>query len=202
MQAQHLEIIEPLPTEMSALNFCNFSNNALTIKEGVPLEVWQGIGKFLKSTKRTVHFWIGDWIRYGHKAYGERYLEAMDITGLSYKTLRNMVVVCKAIEMSRRRDNLSFSHYIEVTALSPAKQDEWLRIAQEEQLSTKALRSKIKGKVDGQRVIDPLAVRTEALKEAMGRIALLDKEVERLKGHSVQCDNCHIWIRAFEPDEG
>ena len=40
--------------------------------------------------------------------------------------------VAHKFEISRRRENLSFSHHAEVTALEPAEQDDWLDRAEAE----------------------------------------------------------------------
>ena len=36
-----------------------------------------------------MHFWIGDWLNYGERKWGEKYKEALEKTGYDYQTLRN-----------------------------------------------------------------------------------------------------------------
>jgi hypothetical protein len=72
------------------------------------------------------NWWVGDWIRYGSAHWGEKYAEAARVTGLDAKTLRNIAYVASRFDLSRRRDNLSWTHHAELAALVPDQQDEWL----------------------------------------------------------------------------
>ena len=102
---------------------------------GTPtFEQWTKCGEFLKSANGAVHFWIGDWLNYGEKKYGETYAQAIDQTSYEYGTLLNDKYVASRVEISRRRDNLSFSHHQEVAALSPEEQTELLDLAEEKSL--------------------------------------------------------------------
>lgn len=69
---------------------------------------------------------IGDALNFAEKVFGERYAQAMDVTGLSYSALSGYAYVCDRIATCRRRQNLRFSHHAEVAPLEPAAQDEWL----------------------------------------------------------------------------
>lgn len=121
-----------------------FDKTGLTVSGNPTFEEWQNCGEFLKQAEKSVQFWIGDWLNYGEKKYGETYSQALDETDYDDGTLRNSKWVSSRIELSRRRDNLSFSHHQEVAQLQPADQEFWLDKAEEEHLSTRDLRHKIK----------------------------------------------------------
>jgi hypothetical protein len=87
---------------------------------------WLAAGVSLAEFGRVNNWWVGDWIRYGNSRWGEKYTEAARITGLESKTLRNIAYVASRFELSRRRDNLTWTHHAEVAALPPEQQDEWL----------------------------------------------------------------------------
>lgn len=91
----------------------------------------------------SVMWWIGDWLRFGERKYGQMYEQALEATDRSYKTLRNAAYVGNQIELSRRRDNLSWGHHAEVAALDPGQQDYWLDLAETEDLSVMKLRAAI-----------------------------------------------------------
>jgi len=55
--------------------------------------------------------------------WGGKYEEAVRETGYDEGTLRNSASVCRRVEMSRRRDKLSFAHHAEVAKL-PAEEQE------------------------------------------------------------------------------
>ena len=68
-------------------------------------------------------WWWGDWLRFGERKYGEMYSQAIDHSKLDYQTLANSTYVSGAVEFSRRRENLSWSHHKEIASLEPEDQD-------------------------------------------------------------------------------
>jgi len=116
----------------------------LNIQGEVSYNDWGQFGQVLKHIEGAVHWWIGDWLNYGEKTYGETYAQAMSKTGLPYGTLANDKFVASKIEFSRRREKLSWSHHYEVAALEPAQQDELLDQAEAERLSMRQLRQAVK----------------------------------------------------------
>ena len=103
--SQNREIVRR-PDYLSVPN-CQFENTGLVIGENMTLEQWQQTGQFLRRIEGAVQWWVGDWLCFGEKKYGETYEKALEETDYDYITLRNMKWVSSAIEMSRRRDNLS-----------------------------------------------------------------------------------------------
>jgi N6-adenosine-specific RNA methylase IME4 len=88
--------------------------------------------------------WLGDWWRYGVRAYGESEAQAA-LTGYSLKTCKNAARVADRFsEPSRRRDNLTFSHHDAVAALPEAQADELLDLAETDDLSSRELRQKVR----------------------------------------------------------
>lgn len=112
-------------------------------------EQWVIHGRRLGSLGRTVGWWIGDWLRFGNAAYGEKYVRASRITGYDVQTLMNMTYVATSIEPSRRRENLSWSHHAEVAALSADEQESWLSLAEEKHFSVHDLRLEVRQKRNG-----------------------------------------------------
>lgn len=108
------------------------------------LQDWIKCGEFLKNANGAVHFWIGDWMNYGEKHYGETYSQALDETGYSYGTLANDKWIASRVESSRRRENLSFSHHQEVADLMPEDQEILLAQAEEKHISSKDFRSVVR----------------------------------------------------------
>lgn len=100
--------------------------------------------QILTNFGRRVHFWIGDLLNYVESRWGETYAQLMDETGLAYQTLANDKWVTSKVDVSRRRENLRFSHHAEVAGLEPPEQEKWLRKAEREELTTSQLRRQIK----------------------------------------------------------
>jgi N6-adenosine-specific RNA methylase IME4 len=120
------------------------SETGLALPEDYTFDEWEQLGLALGRMERSVQWWVGDWIRFGERRYGEMYAQALDATGRDYGTLQKAVYVADKIELFRRRNNLSWSHHAEVAALPPAEQDVWLDTAEAGALSVMDLRSAIR----------------------------------------------------------
>jgi 16S rRNA G966 N2-methylase RsmD len=70
--------------------------------------------------------------------------QEMDETELDYHTLQNYKWVAGSVEMSRRRDNLSFSHHEAIAKLNPSEQIKILEEAENEKLDVHDLRQKVR----------------------------------------------------------
>lgn len=102
---------------------------------------WLQCGEFLNRAKGAVHFWIGDWLNFGEFRWGDKYLEAVKATGYDIRTLRNDKWIAYKVDLSRRRDTLSFDHHATVADLDPEEQDRFLSDAEEKKLDSKAFRN-------------------------------------------------------------
>lgn len=122
----------------------HFDKTGLAVTGDPTFEEWQNCGEFLKQAEKSVQFWIGDWLNYGERRYGETYSQALEITDYSNGALRNSKWVSSRIELSRRRDNLEFGHHQAVAPLTEKEQELWLDKAEEENLSVHDLRHAIK----------------------------------------------------------
>lgn len=105
---------------------------------------WVEHGRRLGLMGRNAAWWIGDWLRFGNAAYGEKYTRAAKITGYDVQTLMNMVHVASRFEDHRRREMLSWSHHAAVAACDRAEQDALLCRAESERLSVRDLREIIR----------------------------------------------------------
>ncbi|MBV9688974.1 MAG: hypothetical protein JO202_04600 [Ktedonobacteraceae bacterium] len=73
-----------------------------------------------------MQFWIGDWLNYGERAWGKKYEEALQQTGLDYQTLRDYKWVASHVPLSVRKDTLSFHHHKQVASLDTQQQEHLL----------------------------------------------------------------------------
>jgi hypothetical protein len=106
---------------------------------------WCEIGANLRHIERAVAWWLGDWWAFGEHRYGarRRITEDPDWDGPAYQTCANAAAVCRAFEISRRREALGFSHHEVVAALAPAEQDKLLDQAEREGWSRQQLRDAV-----------------------------------------------------------
>jgi hypothetical protein len=147
---------------------------------------WLAAGISLAEFGRVNNWWVGDWIRYGSARWGEKYTDAARITGLDSKTLRNIAHVASRFELSRRRDNLTWTHHAEVAALTPEQQDEWLDRAGALRLSPGDLRLELRA---AQR----------ALRGTVAPCEYADaNEADDVDEETVMCPRCGNAIRLHE----
>lgn len=118
-----------------------YDRTSLVIVGDLAFEEWNAIGAQIGEIGHASLWWLGDWLQYGAKQpYGEKYAQAIENTGYEYGTLRNAASVAGRIELSRRRDSLSWGHHAEVAKLDPAEQDVWLDRAEAEKWTCGQLR--------------------------------------------------------------
>jgi hypothetical protein len=119
------------------------TTTGLELREGLAPDQWQQVGTTLAAIGRAHQWWLGDWLNYGERAYGETYTEAVKATGLDPGTLSDIAGVARRIEMPRRRGNLSFAHHREVSKLPPSEQDRWLAHAEQQGWTRNELRDEL-----------------------------------------------------------
>lgn len=150
---------------LAGLECCTLSPQGLAIPDGLAFEEWEQIGQSLRQINGGVLWWIGDWLNYGEQRYGEKYSQALEATDYEYQTLRDAAWVSKEIGLSRRRDNLSWSHHREVAPLPVDEQSRWLNTAEAEGWSSRDLRREVKSEGIRARLED---VAAREAKEAQG----------------------------------
>ena len=116
----------------------------LRLSGALTYDNWQRTGSQISKLADLSSWCLGDWLAYGEHQYTSRYRRAVEIVGLNYQTLRNYAWVARRFELSRRRDNLSFQHHMEVAKLPPAEQDQWLDMATKHGWTTSQLRRQIR----------------------------------------------------------
>ena len=118
--------------------------NGLSLPNDMPFDSWRELGSQIVLIVNCSAWWVGDWLVYGEKAYGDRYEQAITDTSLAYQTLRNYAWVARRVPVSRRRDTLSFAHHAEVASLPDSEQDVWLARAERLDLSREKLRRELR----------------------------------------------------------
>jgi hypothetical protein len=133
----------PAGTPLPAGRGWRSTRTALHLRPDLPFETWRGLGGRVAAVADSSSWWIGDWLLFGERAYGSRYRDAIDATGLEYQTLRNYAWIASRFAVSRRRDTLTFGHHAEVAALDEDDQETWLRRAAMDGWSRNELRRRL-----------------------------------------------------------
>lgn len=130
--------------ETLELGAFTLARTGLTVRGKPSFDEWQRCGAFLKRIEGAVQWWIGDWLNYGEQRYGEKYSQALDATDLDYQTLRDYAWVALKVELSLRKDNLSYSIHKEVASLPSPQQAAVLQRAADEQLTVTQVRALVR----------------------------------------------------------
>ncbi len=124
---------------------CSLTETSAHIKAGLDFKAWCEVGKSLSRASRSLQWWIGDWLNYGVKEYGDKRalaLEHAETFGLQPESIRYAMWVCEKVVV--RTTSLSFYHHREVAALSPKEQKYWLKQAEQNDWSVSDLRQAIR----------------------------------------------------------
>jgi hypothetical protein len=117
-------------------------SKGLIISKEIDFKDWQELGSLLRFMKGRVQIWLGDWLNYGERSYGEMYTQAIEETDYEYGSLKDFKSVMGRVEKSMRTDFCTYSHYRLIVATPNIPQ--WIKIATDEKLSTRELAERIK----------------------------------------------------------
>jgi hypothetical protein len=111
---------------------------------------WVVEGRRIGLMSRGSQWWVGDWLLYGTGRWGEMYVQAAKVTGYDPKSLRNYRYVASRIDVSLRKDNLTFGHHALLASLEPDAQRHWLERAVHDRLSVEDLRGELRAERRGE----------------------------------------------------
>ena len=103
---------------------------------------WVEAGRRLQTMETAVQFWIGDWLNYGERAYGD-IKRLCEEAGIDYGYARNCKSVAEKFELSVRTDNLSFRHHEIAAPLPPDEAQDWLARSSDNGWSVARLRREL-----------------------------------------------------------
>lgn len=121
---------------------CELTTNSATFNPAMPWADWLEAGQQLCKVAGATLWWIGDWINYGEKAYGEKYAQALGLLDYDAQTLRNAAYVSSNVTL--RLQGLTWSHHREVAPMNQDKQAQWLNKAATNQWTVSELRQHIR----------------------------------------------------------
>ena len=152
-----------------------FGVQSYSPKADLDYESWAKDGVLLCEMHALMPFAIGDWLNFGEQVYGQKYSQALSMTGLEYGTLVKYLMVSKAFPEGRRRNSsehyrISWSHYRMLLGKPEEDQDKWLDACQVNEMTVRALRASLPAASDGTNGPDPLAEFSKILYSLMDQI--------------------------------
>lgn len=119
------------------------------LPDNTTFEEWRDIGVTLGSIKTAVQWAIADWIRFGESHYGERYSQALDVTGLAYQTLLNYVSVANAYDHLPRPSRFGVAQALApLVRRDPSEARETIARAEAEEWTSETAREYVRGDVE------------------------------------------------------
>ena len=104
-------------------------------------EQWEAIGHTMQQVNRSLNWWLGDWLAFGDREYGQKYAQAVEATDSSVESLRKYKGVAERVDRSVRSSVLSWTHHALVAYLPQVEHGPLLELAARYDLSTRSLKS-------------------------------------------------------------
>jgi hypothetical protein len=127
---------------------CTILPCGLVLPPDLSTEAWEAIGDAADALNQLTKWCKGDWWINGEHRHGARraLFENGRWSGLTYDSCCNAGTVCRAFEIPRRREKLTFSHHAEVASLPRDQQDQlldWCILKDGKRRSTRELREEV-----------------------------------------------------------
>jgi hypothetical protein len=147
--------------EQGEFQFGIISETGIVFKDETPSSEWREITERIcagleRSGKAHSHFamLLGDALRFGEDKYGEEFANAIDATRewmrlQGIQVAKNWQWVAGKIPPHIRRINLSFAHHEIVAKLEQSEQEEFLKLSEDEGLTVRELRDKVRERHPG-----------------------------------------------------
>ena len=131
------QIKELVPAELYGVVSEAFRDNLETTKYPLALkfkpdtEITPFIAIFgaLHFFEKAYKWWLGDCINFGENKYGEKYAQAIELTGLDGDYLKNISYCARQVKPENRNVNISWSLHLIVSPMVDAEQKKWLEMA-------------------------------------------------------------------------
>lgn len=138
------------PAALATREAFSLGGCGLVIKGNPTYEEWAAYLSKLTNIGNATNFALGDMLIYAETRndWAEIWAQAIDETQKSVDSLQTCRNVATKFTLDRRWATLSFGHHREVAPLPEIDQDKWLKIADDECLSVKQLRERMKGAKD------------------------------------------------------
>lgn len=128
----------------SLLARAQMTDTALVIPEDLSYDAWAEMGQPLIRIAQASMWWIGDWLLFGERKYGEKYSQAIEATGYALSTLKNAQWVADRFPPDQRREDVTFSQHKTIAGLDPKPRAELLARAAEEHMTEGELAGRVK----------------------------------------------------------
>ena len=128
--------------------YCKVTASGLWLKDTLPMEEWEKIGLHLKKIGGAVQLWLGDWLNFGERAYGEKYSQALEGTHYELQSLQAFASMAKRTENTRKKldtyPSLLAGHWDLIADRPEQEQEKWVKKTADNNWTIKELREAIR----------------------------------------------------------
>lgn len=112
--------------------------------EDMTFEDYQRIGRTFQQIKNSLAWWVGDWLNFGDRKFGEAAMQAVEDTGKSMETLLKWKAVSFRVPRNIRRSDLGWTHHFYVAYVPEEQRGKLLDLAANIDLSSRELKDVVK----------------------------------------------------------
>jgi hypothetical protein len=117
---------------------------SLTLPKSLDYDAWRKMVRKVVLVHKQSTWVLADLLNFGEQKYNEMDVQAIELTEYQPEYLAIIKYVARAVDPSRRRQSLSFSHHRLIASLEPKDQDRFLREAERNAWNCEALRQAIR----------------------------------------------------------
>lgn len=110
----------------------------------MPFDRTEALARALSYGRDILAFALSDLLCYAEEAFGEDFAQIAEATGRAPGTLQNWLSVGRRVHPDARREDLFFSHHVEVTKFPFEEQCSWLKRAAENGWTVAELRQHLR----------------------------------------------------------
>ena len=132
----------------------HLTRTGITSDAAVTQEQWRALGSRLRTIETSVSWWLGDWAEYANRVWKTSYEQIAAEFGYDGDSLKVYASVCRAIHISLRNAEVSFSHHRLLQGLNENEIVAWLARCVESGWTVKDLQKALSPAAGARSVID------------------------------------------------
>lgn len=149
------------------------SETALMLPDGVSFDAWVGIEARISTVQDATNWWLGDWVLYGEKHYGDQFSQGIPDKDKDH--IQQCAWVAQRVAPERRRAPLllSWTHHRAVAALEPEQQEEVLTQAVLQGWSVRETQDAVRHVQGKEAVVRTVVDKLGVMERSRSRVGLL-----------------------------
>lgn len=154
---------------------------------------WRKLGRLLFQLHDSLQIILGDWLVQGERVYGKTYEDLAIEFDRKKKTLYNWKYVMSSVDISLRRENLSYKHYMIVAPMTYENQARWLGLASANSWGAGKMQDEIYKEIPAELPPAPKLRYSDAVKDAREMFNKRSERINRALDGKDDLDEETVW---------